>query len=60
MTPEEKQGNKYIITIEVTTNEIGPNRTLELECMLYYNLDRLLWDALGSRVIENTYKVEKL
>lgn len=60
MEKREKQGTKYIITIEVSTNEIGPNRTLELESMLYNNLDRLLWDALGSKVIENTYKVERL
>lgn len=60
MGKEKKQGTKYIITIEVSTNEIGPNRTLELESMLFNNLDRLLWDALGSKVEENTYKVERL
>lgn len=60
MTPEEKKGNKYIITIEVTTNEKGVSRIIELEGMLYHNLDRLLWDALGNKVVETNSKVEKL
>lgn len=57
---EEKQGNKYIITIEVTTNEKGVSRIMELESMLYHNLDSLLWNTLGNKVVETNSKVEKL